>query len=314
MIDFDLMTLEELQPFLKVNTGDPEDVKRAQRLSGLTGKAVDGIWGPQTSNAWDKFWKENKSKIRQAASDERQYQNAIARGQNNPMVEDLVGFSNQRDEQQQARNVNISKLEQQIDMVKERIARNKRALVDMKGVTDRISSLEFKKINSTDPSTIWRWNVGQQDMKEANEQVKQGSANKYSNEVEALLNKSIPDNSGEQTQLLDQLRDKIAEGKTLGQDVSSLEKRVDELTKEDRTVKEVKSVMNYLDTQLRNGTISNADYIEGIKDLLKKDFHNFDLRLLLESKSSLGEKKISSGKKATQKDKARKDKEKDFGF
>ena len=208
----------------------------------------------------------------------------------------------------------IQQLEQQIEMVKERIARNKRTLFDNKGVTERVANMEFKKINSGDPSTLFRWREGQKDMKEANERVAIGSANKYANEVESLLNKSIPDNSGEQTQLLDQLRDKIAEGKTLGQDVSSLEKRVDELTKEDSTVKKVKSVMIYLDTQLRNGTISNADYIEGVKVLLKKDFHNFDLRLLLSSKSSLGEKKISSGKKAEQKKKDEEAVDDELGF
>lgn len=307
MVNLDDMTLEELRQLAltgaNVDKKDPNAVRRLQELSGLTGKDVDGILGPKTVNAWNKFGED----ISQAENDEQRFQDAMARGQKSPAVEDILGYSNERDKK-------INALQSQIEMVKERIARNKRTLFDNKGVTERVANMEFKKINSSDPSTLWRWNVGQQDMKEANEQVKQGSANKYSNEVEALLNKSIPDNSGEQTQLLDQLRDKIAEGKTLGQDVSSLEKRVDELTKEDRTVKEVKSVMNYLDTQLRNGTISNADYIEGIKDLLKKDFHNFDLRLLLESKSSLGAKKISSGKKAAQKDKDRKDKEKDFGF
>ena len=123
----------------------------------------------------------------------------------------------------------IADLQSQIEMVKERIARNKRALLDNKGTTERVANMEFKKINSGDPSTLWRWNEGQKDMREANERVAIGTANKYDNEVEALLKKSIPTNYAEQDQLLDRVSAKIAEGKTLGLDVSRLKEMEDAL-------------------------------------------------------------------------------------
>ena len=200
----------------------------------------------------------------------------------------------------------IADLQSQIEMVKERIARNKRALLDNKGTTERVANMEFKKINSGDPSVIWRWNEGQKDMREANERVAIGTANKYDNEVEALLKKSIPTNYAEQDQLLDRVSAKIAEGKTLGLDVSRLKEMEDALAEKvnwsidnDNKVKEVRTKLNDLDLQLK---IDGDDikYKEGIKNLLNEKFDDVDLRLELNRALSLGEKKVDDGKKATQ--------------
>ena len=169
MVNFDDMTLEELQQLLNVNTKNPNEVKRIQEISGLTGKAVDGIWGKQTSKAWNNFLDENQSDIEQAIHDEQQFQNAIANGQKSPAVEDIIGYSEQLDEQNSYRNEKISQLEQQIAQVKARIARNERTLKNksFEDVNNKLADLEMSKIGfrlnkpsvNQDPTSLWRWNM-----------------------------------------------------------------------------------------------------------------------------------------------------------
>lgn len=231
MVNFDDMTLEELQQLLSVNTQNPNEVKRIQEISGLTGKAVDGIWGKQTSKAWNNFLDKNQSDIEQAIDDEQKYQNAIARGQSSPAVEDLVSFSNQLDEQQKARNAKIAQLEQQIAQVKERIARNKRALSgkSYEDVNNQIAALEMKKINSQDPSMIWRWQQQRQDTKNANANVKSNEAAKFANTVDMWVNtRPAPTTEGIMQQISN-INSAIRDGKNAGADVSRLQTKKEAL-------------------------------------------------------------------------------------
>lgn len=231
MVNFDDMTLEELQQLLNVNTKNPNEVKRIQEISGLTGKAVDGIWGKQTSKAWNNFLDKNQSDIEQAIDDEQKYQNAIARGQSSPAVEDLVSFSNQLDEQQKARNAKIAQLEQQIAQVKERIARNKRALSgkSYEDVNNQIAALEMKKINSQDPSMIWRWQQQRQDTKNANANVKSNEAAKFANTVDMWVNtRPAPTTEGIMQQISN-INSAIRDGKNAGADVSRLQTKKEAL-------------------------------------------------------------------------------------
>ena len=82
----------------------------------------------------------------------------------------------------------IAQLEQQIAQVKERIARNKRALSgkSYEDVNNQIAALEMKKINSQDPSMIWRWQQQRQDTKIA-ELKKQEAAKAKSEKFEQWL-------------------------------------------------------------------------------------------------------------------------------
>lgn len=215
----------------------------------------------------------------------------------------------------------INTLQSQIEMVKERIVRNKRTLFDNKGTTERVANMEFKKFNSSDPSVIWRWNVGQKDMKEANERVAIGSANKYANEVEALLKDTISPEYTEQVALLNQVRSKIAEGKTIGLDVSLLEEREKEIARKVDasrgnidTATEVRNKLKNLNSRLKYNNISTVDYNKEIQNLLKEVFDDTDLRSELESSLLSGEKNIKDRENAAQKDKDRKAKEKLLEF
>ncbi len=297
MVNLADMTLEELRQLAltaaNVDKKDPNAVRRLQELAGLTGKDVDGIFGPKTLNAW------NES-ISQATGDEQRFQDAMARGQKSPAVEDILGYSEQLDEQNRYRNEKIAQLEQQIAMVKARIARNTRALTGKSydDVNNKLAALEMKKINSQDPSMLWRWQNQRQDTMNANAAVNANTANKFVNEVEALTKTSISPDYAEQVQLLNNVRNKIAEGKTLGYDVSGLEEmekaiqdKVDETYRNIEAVKTIRNKLKNLDQQLADKTITPALYTASVNMLKGADFDDDELRYELNTKSMLGSKK-----------------------
>ena len=214
------------------------------------------------------------------------------------------------------REAKIAQLEQQIAQVKERIARNERALSgkSYEDVNNKLAALEMKKINSQDPTMLWRWQNQRQDTMKANEQVKSNTANKFVNEAEALLKTSISPNYEEQVQLLTNVRNKIAEGKTLGYDVSGLEemesKIQDKVGKTQRNIEAVKTIRNKLknlDQQLADKTITAEQYTAEVNMLKSADFDDDELRAELNTKSMLGSKKAVGAGKAAAKKKAAKD-------
>lgn len=213
------------------------------------------------------------------------------------------------------REAKIAQLEQQIAMVKERIARNERALSgkSYEDANNKIAALEMRKINSQDPTTIWRWQQQRQDTKAANEQVKSNTANKFVNEEEALLKTSISPDYEEQVQLLSNVRNKIAEGKTLGYDVSSLEEMENKIQdKIDKTygnieaVKTIRNKLKNLDQQLADKTITAEQYTAGVNKLKSENFDDYELSAELNTKSMLGSKKGADAAKAAAKKKKRK--------
>ena len=208
----------------------------------------------------------------------------------------------------------IAQLEQQIAQVKERISRNERALSgkSYEDVNNKLAALEMKKINSQDPTTIWRWQQQRQDTMNANEQVKTNAANKFINEVEALTKTSISPDYEEQVQLLSNVRNKIAEGKTLGYDVSGLEEIEKAIqAKVDKTygnIEAVKTIMNKLknlDQQLSDKTITPEQYTDAVNMLNGADFDDDELRRELNTKSMLGRKKGVDAAKADAERKSR---------
>ena len=221
MINLDDMTLEELQQLAltaaNVDKKDPNAVRRLQELAGLTGKDVDGIWGPKSLNTW------NES-ISQATDDEQRFQDAMARGQKSPAVEDILGYSNERDKK-------IQQLEQQIVMVKERIARNTRTLTgkSYEDINNKLAALEMKKINSQDPTSLWRWQNQRQDAMHANTSVKSNEAANFANTVDMLVNTNPSSTTEGVEQQISNIASAIKDGKNIGADVSGLYEKKKEL-------------------------------------------------------------------------------------
>ena len=122
------------------------------------------------------------------------------------------------------RNAKIAQLESQIAMVKERIARNERALTgkSYEDVNNQIAALEMKKINSSDPTTLWRWQQQRQDTKEANANTKAKAAEQFANTVNMWKNTRLPEGTAAREQMISNLNAAIRDGRNVGGDVSDL--------------------------------------------------------------------------------------------
>lgn len=125
----------------------------------------------------------------------------------------------------------ISQLEQQIAQVKERIARNERTLSgkSYEDVNNKLAALEMKKINSQDPTMIWRWQQQRQDTNNANANVKSNEAAKFANTVDMWVNtRPAPTTEGIMQQISN-INSAIRDGKNAGADVSRLQTKKEEL-------------------------------------------------------------------------------------
>lgn len=118
----------------------------------------------------------------------------------------------------------IAQLEQQIAMVKERIARNERSLVgkSYEDVNNQIAALEMRKINSSDPTTLWRWQQQRQDTKDANANTKANAAAQFTNTVNMWKNTRLPEGTAAREQMISNLNAAIRDGRNVGADVSDL--------------------------------------------------------------------------------------------
>ena len=122
------------------------------------------------------------------------------------------------------REAKIAQLEQQIAMVKERIARNERALTGKSydDANNKIAALEMKKINSSDPTTLWRWQQQRQDTKEANANTKANAVAEFDNTVKMWMKTRLPEGTAAREQMISNLNATIRDGRNVGGDVSDL--------------------------------------------------------------------------------------------
>ena len=125
----------------------------------------------------------------------------------------------QKELQRQAR---IEELKSQIELVQNRINENIAKLNNFTGSIDAIASLEAEKINSTDPTTLWRWNVQRQDSKESNDNLKKEAIEKFKNEVNKWKRTPFASTVEGIDQQISNLNSKIVEGENIGADVSEL--------------------------------------------------------------------------------------------
>lgn len=129
------------------------------------------------------------------------------------------------------RNAKIAQLESQIAMVKERIARNERALTGKSydDVNNKLAALEMRKINSSDPTTLWRWQQQRQDTKDANADTKTKAAEQFANTVDMWVNTRPAPTTEGIAQQISNINSAIRDGKNAGADVSRLQTKKQEL-------------------------------------------------------------------------------------
>ena len=128
-------------------------------------------------------------------------------------------------------NAKIAQLESQIAMVKERIARNERALTGKSydDANNQIAALEMRKINSSDPTTLWRWQQQRQDTNAANANTKANAAAQFANTVDMWVNTRPAPTTEGIAQQISNINSAIRDGKNVGADVSRLVTKKEEL-------------------------------------------------------------------------------------
>lgn len=131
------------------------------------------------------------------------------------------------------REAKIAQLEQQIAMVKERIARNERALSgkSYEDANNQIAALEMRKINSQDPTTIWRWQQQRQDALDANANTAANAIEHFKNKVNMWKRTPASNTVEGIEQQISNLNSTIVEGENIGADVSELYLVLDKLEK-----------------------------------------------------------------------------------
>lgn len=213
----------------------------------------------------------------------------------------------------------IAQLEQQIAQVKERIARNKRALSgkSYEDVNNQIAALEMKKINSQDPSMIWRWQQQRQDTNTANANVKSKTAEQFKNTVDMWKNTRLPEGTAAREQMISNLNAAIRDGRNAGADVSDL-----------LTLKaewEKKTYGNNSNSSVNYGVGSESEQLAGLLktaletaktsaelEQFKKEHPDLKSEQLSEIETKIDELKKSEAAKA--KANAKKKAAKDMGF
>ncbi|MBQ1295448.1 MAG: hypothetical protein IIY21_15500 [Clostridiales bacterium] len=143
---------------------------------------------------------------------------------------------------QMAREKKIGELESQISSLEQSIAEKTAKLQNWTGNADKIAAIEASKINSQDPTMVWRWNEGRKDAEKQaelnriatlkrEELENKNAQKKYKNTVDMLLEKRVPTEAGSQEQMLNNVESVIRDGKNIGahDEVSRLMERKAEL-------------------------------------------------------------------------------------
>lgn len=141
---------------------------------------------------------------------------------------ELASEEAKKELQRQAR---IEELKSQIELVQNRINENIAKLNNFTGSIDAIASLEAEKINSTDPTSIWRWQQQRQDTMKANANDKANAIEQFKNKVNMWKRTPASNTVEGIEQQISNLNSTIVEGENIGADVSELYNVLDKFEK-----------------------------------------------------------------------------------
>lgn len=221
--------------------------------------SVDMQWNfmnPQNTQAAD-----IAAKKARAAAQMQGYQtapmNAAPQGYHPTMISqpsgqiapDMEGYSREMEAAsaqlsgQMAREQKIVELESQISALEQSIAEKTAQLQNWTGNADKIAAIEASKINSSDPTMVWRWNEARKDAErqaelnraasKARDQLDNKTAQeKFKNTVDMLVRQRTSTTPAGKEQQIRNLEATIRDGKNIGADVSMLEKRKNEIEDE----------------------------------------------------------------------------------
>ena len=135
-----------------------------------------------------------------------------------------------------AREQKIRELESQISALEQSISEKTAKLQNWTGNADKIAAIEASKINSQDPTMVWRWNEGRKDAErqaelnrdasKARDQLDNTTAQqKFQNTVDMLVNQRLDDSVEGREQQLKNIDAAIRDGRNINADVSRLLER-----------------------------------------------------------------------------------------
>lgn len=190
------------------------------------------------------------------------------------------------------RNAKIAQLESQIAMVKERIARNERALTGKSydDVNNKLAALEMRKINSQDPTTLWRWQQQRQDTKDANASQDAKTSATWQKDANYVMSAEYDNsNDASMVQAQNNIRKMIEEGRLIGKSTEELAPLYDKLneiqndrnnlsvtTRKDTVIKDIQTTISEGALTTAINDIEEA-YNSGIID--KRDVEKLKIRL-----------------------------------
>ena len=202
----------------------------------------------------------------------------------------------------------IRSIEAEISAIQNRIAQNQAKLKNFTGSMNQIAALEAQKINSQDPTFMWRWQKQREDTARANNGIDDSDAKKFKNTVEMLVGQRASTSTAGIENQIRNIETAIRDGKNLGADVTDLQKKKNEL--EDLLYGEGDQSGTGTDTgDFKTGT-SEERFKAMVKDYLKDSHSSSDLKKFYEeNKKNMDTETVSTFKDAIRaKEKAEKDK------
>lgn len=168
--------------------------------------------------------------------------------------------------------------------------------VDPNTKATQIAALESRKINSSDPSMIWRWKTQMDQQaaeaeknrlatREANAAIKEADLKNFGNKATMILSRDLPSDLGSLRSEEKEIENVILEGQKLGYDVSPLLERQKELKglsedirfedmeKKFNEEKEKKRIETEKQVKARTKALIE-EYIARTEDIIDKDEFN----------------------------------------
>lgn len=182
--------------------------------------------------------------------------------------------------QAQAKEQQIADIESQISALEKRIAENKTKLQKWTGNADQIAAIEARKINSQDPTMIWRWKMGQDAAKQQRaddlkrieaEKQKTESKNKQMNQykIDNILQGAMPSNARTRDEL-NMMQSKLNDAEELAKQYGDTDmlKKIDTRRAALQNHEPVSEKSNRIESDF----IKNLSMVGKVGGMKKKDF------------------------------------------
>lgn len=207
----------------------------------------------------------------------------------------------------------INSIKTEIASLRQSIAQKEAQLKNWSGNATEIAALEAQKINSQDPTMIWRWQKQREDTANANKTIGLGDEEKFKNKANMLISQRASTSTAGIEQQIRNIESAIVEGQNAGADVTGLINKKEELedkiygsgeasgdftsgTAQENFKSEAKDFMNsgkssselkafYDKNKSRMDNDTNYDFRRAIENQVKKEKDKYEADLVSYTKS-----------------------------